>query len=122
MPDDPVEAEFAKDVWDMRHIPGTRYPACRSQYFLNFTKVAPIFRPIVKRYIKWMLTHYSHGHCRNRIRNIRTFLDFFLQTYPSASTLRQLSRKDIEAYLVYLKTQPSERHDIRSPIAVHFAA
>jgi integrase len=117
-----METEFAKDVWDMRRIPGTRYPACRSQYFLNFTKVASIFRPIVKRYIKWMLTHYSHGSCRNRIFHIRTFLDFFLQTYPSASTFQQLSRKDIEAYLVYLKTQPSERHDHRSPIAVHFAA
>src|SRR5579864_6796440 len=37
---DPVEAEFAKDTWDVRCIPGARYSACRSQFFLYFTGIA----------------------------------------------------------------------------------
>ncbi len=31
---DPVEAEFAKDIWDVRRIPGARYSPCRNAFFL----------------------------------------------------------------------------------------
>src|SRR5712691_8941984 len=75
---DPVEAEFAKDIWDARSIPGTHYSPCRSVFFLNFTYIAPAFRPVVKKQIQLMLMKYSVDHCRNKIRHLQIFLDFFV--------------------------------------------
>jgi hypothetical protein len=49
---------------------------------------------------------------------VRLFLDFFVSRYPSASTLQQLCRGDIEDYLLYLKTgrsrygKPNSNHQI----------
>ncbi|GHO88192.1 tyrosine-type recombinase/integrase [Dictyobacter formicarum] len=101
---DPVEAEFAKDIWDARCIPGTRYSPCRSVFLLNFTYIAPALRPVVKRHIQLTLMKYSVDHCRNKIRHLETFLDFFLSRHPGATHFQQLDRADIEAYLVYLRT------------------
>jgi hypothetical protein len=52
---DPVEEEFAKDIWDVRCIPGARYPAHMSQHLLNFTHIPAAFRPPTKRFIKFRL-------------------------------------------------------------------
>ncbi len=101
---DPVEEEFAKDLWDARAIPGTRYSPCRSVFFLNFTYIPPVFRPVVKRHIQLTLMKYSVEHCRNKIRHLETFLEFFLSQHPDAAHFQQLDRADIEAYLVYLRT------------------
>jgi hypothetical protein len=64
---DPVEAEFAKAIWDVRCIPGTRYSPCRSVFFLNFTGIASSFLPVVKRHIQLLLMKYSVDHCKNKI-------------------------------------------------------
>ncbi len=32
-----AEAEFAKDIWDVRNIPGAQYPDCNSRHLLRFT-------------------------------------------------------------------------------------
>lgn len=101
---DPVEAEFAKDTWDVRCIPGARYSACRSQFFLYFTGIAHAFRPVVKRHIQLMITKYSADHCRNKIRHLQIFLDFFVLRQPGTPHLEQVHRADIEAYLIYLRT------------------
>ena len=101
---DPVAAEFAKDIWDARCIPGTRYSPCRSVFFLNFTDITPAFRPVVKRHIQLMLMKYSVDHCRNKIRHLETFLDFFLLRRPGVAHFQQVDRADIEAYLIYLRT------------------
>jgi len=101
---DPGTAEFAKDIWDVRCIPGTRYSPCRSVFFLNFTDIAPAFLPVVKRHIQLMLMKYSVDHCRNKIRHLQIFLDFFLLRRPYAVHFQQVDRADIEAYLIYLRT------------------
>jgi site-specific recombinase XerD len=102
---DPVEAEFAKDIWDVRRIPGTRYSPCRSIFFLNFTDIALAFRPVVKRHIQLMLMKYSVDHCRNKTRHLQIFLDFFVLRRPGVAHFQQVDRADIEAYLIYLRTE-----------------
>ena len=102
---DPGTAEFAKDTWDVRCIPGARYSACRSQFFLYFTGIAYAFRPVVKRHIQLMITKYSADHCRNKIRHLQIFLAFFVLRQPDTPHLQQLHRADIEAYLIYLRTE-----------------
>ncbi len=101
---DPVEAEFAKDIWDARCIPGTRYSPCRSVFFLNFTDIVPAFLPVVKKHIQLMLMKYSVDHCRNKIRHLQIFLDFFVMRRPGVAHFQQVDRADIEAYLIYLRT------------------
>lgn len=101
---DPVEIEFTKDIWDVRNIPGARYAAHRSDHLLNFTLVPAAFCPALKRHIRLMITRRSLGNCTQRILYVRLFLNFFVSRNPAASTLQQLSRADIEDYLLYLKT------------------
>src|SRR2546421_4484531 len=101
---DPVETEFAKDTWDIRCIPGARYSPCRSQFFLYFTGIAHAFRRVVKRYIQLMIMRYSADHCRNKIRHLQIFLDFFALRQPGTPHFQQVHRADIEAYLIYLRT------------------
>ena len=101
---DPGTAEFAKDIWDARCIPGTRYSPCRSVFFLHFTDMAPAFLPVVKRHIQLMLMKYSVDHCRNKIRHLQICLDFFILRRPGVAHFQQLDRADIEAYLISLRT------------------
>lgn len=107
---DPVEAELTKDIWDVRNIPGTRYAAHRSDHLLNFTLVPAPFCPVLKRYIRLLIAqNYSLSECSSRLRFLRLFLNFYLQRYPSACEVRQLSRGDVEAYLFSLRTGVNNR-------------
>ena len=103
-PADPVEHELNKDIWDVRLIPGARYAAHRSDHLLNFATIPLAFRALVKRYLRLLMTRYSYQECRNRLRYIRLFLDFYVTRYPSSCDFQQLSRQDMEAYLLHLKT------------------
>ncbi len=105
---DPVETEFAKDVWDVRKLPGVRYSAHRSDHLLNFTRVPESFRRSTKQYIKLLLTGHSHVHCDNVLRWLRFFLDFYVQRQPTVHDFQQLSRSDIEAYLMHLRTKKGQ--------------
>ena len=106
---DPVEAELAKDIWNVDHLPGVRYAAHKSNYILSFTRIPLLFRSIVKQYMRLMITRYSLGECINRVRLLQLFLDFYRGRYPSANDLHQLCRADIEAYLLHLKTGTNAR-------------
>ena len=99
---DRVEEEMAKDIWDVRFIPGARYPAHRSEYRLNFSALPEPFRAIIKRYLRFLVTQRSHNKCAAAIRHLRLFVDFFRVKYPHACDFQHLSRQDIETYLAYL--------------------
>ncbi len=105
---DPVEAEFAKDVWDVRKLPGVRYSAHRSDHLLNFTKVPEPFRHSTKRYVKLLLARRSYSQCTNVLRYLRFFLDFYVQRQPTVGDFRHLSRSEIEAYLMHLRTKEGQ--------------
>lgn len=100
---DRVEEELAKDIWDVRFIPGARYMAHRSEYRLNFSGIPEPFRAIVKRYLRFLVIQRSHNKCAAAIRHLRLFVDFFRQRYPDVGDFQQVSRQDIEAYLAYLQ-------------------
>jgi integrase len=103
-PVDPGEAEFAKDIWDVRHIPGVLYTAHQSSHLLNFTGVPSPFRAVTKRYIRFMLTQHSQHDCARRLRYILIFLEFFTARYPGKDTFQSLNRADIEVYLSHLNS------------------
>lgn len=119
-----AQAEFAKDLWDVRNIPGARYSAHRSDHLLNFADVPALFRPAVKKLIKSRLIgagvgrSMTHGHCAGMIRFTRDFLVFFVQRYPSAATLHPLSPSDIDAYLAYLRATPNHHGNRRSDVDI----
>ncbi len=102
-PIESIEQEFAKDVWDVRRIPGARYPAHRSDNTLTFTQVPPAFRADVKRYLRFRLIQRSFSECSIALRHIRIFLAFFVASHPTATDLQHLKRADIEAYLLHLQ-------------------
>lgn len=120
---DPVEIELAKDSWDVRKLPGVRYSAHRSDHILNFTKVPEPFRHLTKQYIKLLLTKRSHSHCTGALRCLRFFFDFYVQRQPTTRNFQQLSRTDIEAYLMHLRTKEGQYGKPLSPhyiwVAVH---
>src|SRR5690242_6808941 len=99
---DRVEEELAKDIWDVRFIPGARYPAHRSEYHLNFTGIPEPFRAMVKRYLRFLITQRCQQQCARTIRWLQLFVHFFLMTYPDTHDFQHLNRTDVEAYLVYL--------------------
>jgi len=101
---DPVETELAKDIWDVRNLPGVRYSAHSCDHLINFTQVPLPFRPVLKRYMRLMITRCSLQNCALRVRHVRLFLDFYLSRYPSAHDFQKFCRADMEDYLVYLKT------------------
>ncbi|WP_244209305.1 hypothetical protein [Paenibacillus ferrarius] len=95
--------EFQKDIWDMRNIPGARIVPHESQHLLNFTDVPSHFRNMLKRYIKFRVSHRSPGQCSLDLRAVRVFLTFIHKTYPLWDGLKLLSRKDVEDYLVFYR-------------------
>lgn len=105
-----LEAEFAKDRWDARNIPGLRYAPHTGNYYIRFTNIPEVFRPLVKEYVKIQLatgraaktldeTAYYLGH----------FFTFFLKLYPDASTLHDLTEQDIDTFIMTLRTKLNRR-------------
>jgi hypothetical protein len=41
---DPIEAELAKDIWDVRNLPGVRYCVHKCNHLLNFTTIPTSYR------------------------------------------------------------------------------
>jgi integrase len=101
---DAFEEELAKDIWDVRHLPGVRYAAHKSSHLLNFTKIPEPFRPVTKRYVKFCLTQHSQSDCGRRLRYLQLFFEFFCARYPTALTLQLLNRAEIEGYLLHLRS------------------
>lgn len=115
----PGEAEFAKDIWDVRNIPGAHYAAHTSDHLLNFTRIPAPFRPALKRYMRLLIAqNYSLSDCARRLRFLRLFLDFYLQRYPSACGVQQVGRGDIEAYLFSLRTGVNNRGKSNSDLHI----
>ncbi len=93
--------EFEKDIWDVRNIPGARFPDHESRHILNFNGIPAPFLPLAKRYLKLRISHLSIGQCSLDLRILKIFLTFIHDRYPSWNDLNALTRKDIEDYLVF---------------------
>ena len=100
--------EFEKDVWDSRNIPGAKITNTSANYFLDFTAIPLVYRPLVKKYIKVQLGLCSVMNCAMHIRAIKLFLLHLVSLHPEWTDLRQLSRSDIEDYLAWYKQFAAE--------------
>jgi hypothetical protein len=68
-----IEIEWAKDVVDVRNLPGVRYNDHRSNYLLNFTAVHVPFRAAMKDFLKFKLTtdSWSYNEASNALVYLR---------------------------------------------------
>jgi integrase len=105
-----LDAEFAKDRWDARNIPGLRYAPHTDKFYSTFTGIPDMFCPVVKDYVKFLLaTGRSAQTLRVNAIHLRTFLTFYLQRYSEARTLHDLTMQDIDAFILSLKMTVSKR-------------
>ncbi|MEN8908309.1 MAG: tyrosine-type recombinase/integrase [Clostridiales bacterium] len=95
-------SEFEKNIWDFKKIPGARFLKNDTHYKLYFQKIPEQFLAMVKQYMKMRASTCSHGQCDRDIRVIGSFLEYILKIHPSWKSLKLLSRKLIEGYIVNL--------------------
>ena len=112
-----AEREFAKDIWDVRAIPGAQYMEYSSNHLLNFTSIPLPFRPVVKHYLRYLISSdLGQSACKATLRGIRTFLHFMEERPFSPKDLVVLTAQDVDAYLQYLKGTPDGRGKERSQV------
>ncbi len=105
-----LEAELARDRWDARNIPGLRYAPHDTGYYVDFRQVPEVFRSAVKDYVRLKLEGGRSAKTLNHnVRYLGHFFTFYLQRYPSASTLHTLSSHDIDAFILYLNAAAGQR-------------
>lgn len=100
--------EFEKDIWDVRKL-NIPFNSSKYEVKINFTRVPFQFRDLLKRYVKLRLfsqQSIKFNTVTNNLSNIVRFLEFINSSYPEWRDLRDLSRKDIEKYLQYLRETP----------------
>lgn len=95
--------ETQKDIWDVRKIPGTRITENIGDSLLNFTRIPIPFRSLSKRYLAFRITFVSYSQGRSDLTSLRLFLGFLHERHLSWNDLRDLTRKDIEAYLSWYR-------------------
>jgi integrase len=109
-PSQQLEMELAKDRWDARNIPGLQYAPHTCLYFIDFLCVPEVFRPLVKEYARFLLgSGRSAGTLYHHIHYLGHFFTFFVQIFPDARTLRDLTEQDVTAFVLHLKTTTNAR-------------
>src|SRR5579859_7513856 len=99
-----LEVEFAKDRWDARNIPGLQYAPHSTHSYVNFLHVPQAFRAVVKNYARLKVTEGRVAQTISRaVYCIGHFLTFFVEHYPSSTTLRDLSTHDVDRFIAFLK-------------------
>ena len=81
--------ETAKDIWDVRKIPGAKITENKSAYLLDFNKIPIPFRSLAKRYLKFRVTIFSHGQGRTDLMSLRLFLRFLHERYATWNDLNK---------------------------------
>ena len=108
-------AEFEKDVWFVHNIVGARVSLHRGTHSMNFSTTPAAFRPGIKRYMKLMVVTHAWMSCCNHLRSMRRFAQFYAQRHPEANDLRDMTREDVESYVIHLQTHgTANRTDVAS--------
>ncbi len=96
--------EIEKDVWNCLKIQGTRTSATcsRKGYTINFLEYPQYYRNCMKRYFRTIITKKSLSQCLNIHVSLVSFFDNFAELGYGAGFLRNLSREDIEKYIVHI--------------------
>lgn len=101
--DDREESE--KDIWYAKNIQGVKYSASSSKSSnkcLNFTLIPQYYRELVKKYFRTIITKRSFSHCYNILTYLNYFFNSFYSRKYTDGFLENLSREDIEKYIVIL--------------------
>jgi hypothetical protein len=106
-PSDQVDSELAKDVWDVRRLPGVPFAEHTSDYLVNFTRMPEPFRLALKRYLAFRLTKLSWAQVQRLAGFLREFLLFVVAREATAGDYRTLTVSDMDAYRQHLKTTPN---------------
>lgn len=100
--------ETEKDRWDVRKL-NIKYNMTTAHYFLDFSKIAPTFRDLVKRYVKSRLLIQQTICVENTasyISKLSFFFDFLNERHPEWENLKNLCRSCIEEFILYIRKTP----------------
>lgn len=101
--------EFEKDIWDTRKIQGAAFALSGANYYLNFSNVPKVYRPLTQRLMKNQISSKSLAHCEMLLRATDLFFAFFVKARPEWKDLKSLSRMDMEEYLLWLRKYKEEK-------------
>ena len=110
--------EQEKDIWELEkfEFPIRRNPI-KNVKTLNFTDILqPDIREEVKRTIFLHLKYSALGTIHSEMTAVKRFSRFLNVRKPELESLQELSREDIEDYLIYLQTETTERKNYRSDL------
>ena len=96
--------ETEKDVWHALRIPGVKLSAAtkRQNPSMNFTELTEFYRPMVKRFMKRLVTRRSWSYCKEMLMYIRYFFRVFHDHGYGEGFLENLARQDVESYLCWV--------------------
>jgi integrase len=101
------EAEYPRDVWDLRRLGFDRGPRR-----LRFDKIPqPWLRAVAKRWIRWLLSSKTGpSHAAARLRGLTAFAKFLAGPTLQVNALGELSREVLERYVAHAASQPRAAH------------
>ena len=110
--------EQEKDIWDLEkfEFPIRKNPI-KNTKTLSFKDISqPDIREEVKRAVFLHLKYAALGTIHSELTAVKRFSSFLRDRKPEIESLRELSREDIEDYLIYLQTEARERKNYRSDL------
>lgn len=111
-------AEQEKDIWDLSKFdfPLRKNPIKETKT-LNFTRIQqPDIQAEVKKAVYFHLKRIALGSILTEVAAINRFSKYLVKKRKKITSLRELERKDIEDYLIYLQTEATERKSFRSDL------
>ncbi len=115
-PDQIAEAEYAKEIWDLRMLPGVKVRPQQSIHTLNFNRVPGCLRVLAKLYLRHRVETQgrSPSNCYQEVRRLGQFLSWYAVHRPDARDLSTLDLHDADAYRKYMKATPNTRGSVRT--------
>lgn len=95
--------EWDKDVWNRRNLslPEDKVNPTSYEYIINFKGFENnYFKEVVKRYCKLKLNTDSFSHVSDIASKLKEFFNFINKNYKNIRKINQLTRKEIELYLI----------------------
>ena len=115
-PEEIVEAEYAKDVWNLGGLPGVKVRPQQSIHTLSFSHMPEALRALAKSYLRHRVETEgrSPSLCYQEVRRLGQFLGWYAVHKPDATDLSTLDLHDVDAYRKYMKATPNTRGTVRS--------
>ncbi len=115
-PEEIVEAEYARDVWDLRRLPGVKVRPQQSIHTLGFSHMPEGLRRLAKLYLRHRLETEgrSPSICYQEVRRLGQFLSWYAVHKLDATDLATLDLHDVDAYRKYMRATPNARGALRT--------